>query len=125
MATYKAVMKPDLDYASSIWSPLASLTSINKLQIMRNAALLTATGCTQDTNTQHLHDETLPIYKHLQLHASQYKQKTHYPSHPLHTHRTYFNIPRLKTLFNNVATQHTFTQSLQQTCPPCTYIYCL
>ena len=33
-----------------MWLPLASLTSINKLQIMRNAALRTATGCTQDTN---------------------------------------------------------------------------
>ena len=39
MATYKAVMKPGLEYASSIWSPLVSLTSINKLR--------TATGCTQ------------------------------------------------------------------------------
>ena len=38
MATYKAVMKPALEYASSIWSPLASSTSINKLQAMQNAA---------------------------------------------------------------------------------------
>ena len=30
MATYKAVMRPALEYASSIWSPLASSTSINK-----------------------------------------------------------------------------------------------
>ena len=50
MATYKAVMRPTLEYASSIWSPLASLTCINKLQIMQNAVLITATGCTQDTN---------------------------------------------------------------------------
>ena len=33
-------------------------TSINKLQVMQDAALRTATGCTQDTNI-HLHDETL------------------------------------------------------------------
>ena len=65
---------------------------------MQNAALRTATGCTQDTNIQHLHDETLtlPIHEHLQLHASQYKQKTQHPSHPLHKHTTYFNTPRLK-----------------------------
>ena len=50
MVTYKAVMRTALEYASSIWSPLASLTSINKLQVMQNAALRTATGCTQDTN---------------------------------------------------------------------------
>ena len=98
MATYKAVMRPALEYASSVWSPIASSTSINKLQVMQNAALRTATGCTQDINIQHLHDETLtlPIHEHLQLHASQYKQKTQHPSHPLHKHTTYFNTPRLK-----------------------------
>ena len=83
MATYKAVMRPALEYASSVWSPIASSTNINKLQVMQNAALRTATGCTQDTNIQHLH-------------ASQYKQKTQHPSHPLHKHTPYFNIPRLK-----------------------------
>ena len=105
MATYKAVMRPALEYVSSVWSPIASSTSINKLQVMQNAALRTATGCTQDTNIQHLHDETLtlPIHEHLQLHASQYKQKTQHPSHPLHKHTTYFNTPRLTkpTIFNN------------------------
>ena len=59
MPIYKAVMRWDLEYVSSIWSPLASSTSFNKLQIMQNAALSTATLCTQDTNIQHLHDETL------------------------------------------------------------------
>ena len=43
MATYKAVMRPALEYASSIWSSLASSTSITKLQIMQDAALRTAT----------------------------------------------------------------------------------
>ena len=73
MVTYKAVMRQALEYASSIWLPLASSTSINKLQVMQNAALRTATGCTQDTNIQQLHDETLtlPIHEHLQLQASQ------------------------------------------------------
>ena len=50
MATYKAVMRPALEYASSVWSSIASSTSINKLQVIQNAALRTATGCTQDTN---------------------------------------------------------------------------
>ena len=48
MTIYKAVMRTPLYYASSIWSPLASSTSINKLQVIQNAALRTATGCTQD-----------------------------------------------------------------------------
>ena len=99
MATPKAVNRPALGYASSIWSHLASSTIINKLQVMRNAALGTATGCTQDTNIQHLHDETLIllIHEHLQLNASQYKQKTQHPSHLLHKHTTYFITPMLKT----------------------------
>ena len=104
MATYKAVMRPALEYSSSVWSPIASSTSINKLQVMQNTALRTATGCTHDTSIQHLHDETLtlPIHEHLQLHASQYKQKTQHPSHPLHSYTTYINTPRLKnTIFNN------------------------
>ena len=92
---------------------------INKLQVMQNAALRTATGCTQDTNIQHLHDETLtlPIHEHLQLHASQYKQKTQHPSHPLHKHTTYFNTPRLKkTLFlTTAATQQTFPHTVTTT----------
>ena len=104
MATYQAVMRPALEYASSVWSPIATSTSINKLQVMQNAALRTDTECTQDTNIQHLHDETLtlPIHEHLQLYASRYKQKTQHPSHPLHKHTTYFSTPRLKkTIFNN------------------------
>ena len=106
MATYKAVMRPALEYASSVWSLLPSSTSINKLQVMQNAALRTATGCTQDINIQHLHDETLtfPIHEYLHLHASQYKQKTQHPSHPLHKHTPY-NIQHSKAekkiFFNN------------------------
>ena len=68
-ATYKAVMRPSLEYASSVWSSLASSISINKLQVMQNVALRTATGYTQDTNIHHLHYETLalPILEHLTI----------------------------------------------------------
>ena len=59
MATYKVVMRQALEYASSVWLPIASSTSINKLQGIHNAAMRITTGCTQDTNIQHLHDETL------------------------------------------------------------------
>ena len=34
MVTYKAVIIPALEKASSLWSPLASFTSINKLEVM-------------------------------------------------------------------------------------------
>ena len=74
-------------------------------------------------HTRHKHTtsddrtHTLPIHEHLELHASQYKQKTQHPSHLLHKHTTYFNTPRLKnTIFingrytTNIATDpHTFT----------------
>ena len=94
---------------------------------MLNAVLRTSTGCTQDTNIQHLHDETLtlPIHEHLQLHASQYKQKTQHTSDPLHKNTTYINTPRLKnTIFKNgryttnIPTDpHTITTTdIKQTC---------
>ena len=122
MATYKAVMRPALEYASSVCSPIASSTSINKLQVMQNAALRTATGCTHDTNIQHLHDETLtiPIQEHLQLHASQSKQKTQHPSHPLHTHNI-LQHSKAKTHYvkqRPLHNKHSYRpppQSLQQT----------
>ena len=136
MATYKAVMRPALEYACSIWSPVASTTNINKLQVMHNAALRTATGCTQDTKIQHLHDEGLipPIQEYLQPHASQYKQKTQHPAHPVHKHITYFNTPRLKNSLSltTAATQQTFSQPPsfphynrhKNKHAPYTYIYC-
>ena len=72
---------------------------------MQNAALRACTGCTHDTNIQHLHDETniLPIQKHLQLHASQIRQKAQYPLHPLYKYTTHHNSQRLMkpTTFNN------------------------
>ena len=99
-------MRPTPEYASSIWSPMASSTSINKLQVMQNAALRACTGCTHDTNIQHLHDETniLPIQKHLQLHASQVRQKAQHPSHPLHRYTTHNTTQQLMkpTTFNNL-----------------------
>ena len=53
-----------------------------------------------NTNTQHLHDETniLPIHQHLQLHASQVRQKA------LHKLTIHPHPPRLKKqiTFNNI-----------------------
>ena len=51
-----------------------------------------------NTNTHHLHDETniLPIHQHLQLHASQIRQKSQHPTHPLHKLTIHPHTPRLK-----------------------------
>ena len=71
----------------SVWTKQIQTKQL-ALKSCRMPALRTATGCTQYTNIQHVHDETLilPIHEHLQLHASQYKQK-----HNIH-HTPYTNI---------------------------------
>ena len=131
MANYKAVMRPALEYAYSIWSPLASSTSMNKLQVMQNAALRTATGCTQDTNIHHLHDETLilPIHEHIQLHASQYKQKTHNIHHTPYTNIQHSKTKKTTLSLTTVTTQQTFPHNHynrhKNKHAPYTYIYCL
>ena len=117
MSTYKAVMRLALEYASSIWSLLASSTSINKQQVQpyrkmdyKPIIYISHVECSIEnchrmhTNIQHLHDKTLILHIHeqQQLHTSQFKQKTQHPSHPLHKHTKYFNTPRIKnTIFNN------------------------
>ena len=94
--TFETITRPILEYANTIWSPIISNTSINKLQTIQNTALRIATGCTKDTNTQHLHDETsvLPIRTHLKLHATQLKQLTQTQAHPLHHLNADSNPPR-------------------------------
>jgi endonuclease/exonuclease/phosphatase (EEP) superfamily protein YafD len=83
--TYKAITRPIIEYASTIWSPVTSETNIEKLQTVQNQALRLCTGCTRDTNADHLHTETkiLPVLEHLKLHASNYEQKIRQESHPL------------------------------------------
>ena len=96
-------MRPNLEYDCSIWSPFASSTRINKLQINENAALRTATVCTQDTDIQHIHVEILilPIHEHLQPDTLQYKQKNTITS----LTQTYNMLQHSKaqnpTIFNN------------------------
>ena len=110
-------MRPDLEYASSIWSPLASSTSINKPQVMQNAALRTATGCTQDTNIQHPHDETfiLPINEPLQLPLTIQKENATYITPLTQTYNILQHSKAKKTLsFTTTDTQQTFPQTSTQ-----------
>ena len=68
-------------------------------------ALRIATGCTSDTNIQHLHNETniLPLNAHLKLHSSQLRQKSQHPSHPIHKFTVLTENERHKkqTIFDN------------------------
>ena len=86
--------------------PIIADTNTNKLQIVQNSALRTITGCTQDTNINHLHTETstLPIKDHLQLHASQLRQQSLNVNHTLHHLTTQPNPPRMmkQTIYHNL-----------------------
>ena len=103
--TYKTVTRPILEYAGTIYAPIISDKQLTALQVTQNQGLRIATGCTSDTNINHIHDETkiLPIEKHLRLHSSQLRQKASHPDHPLHRLTTQPQSPRLKkkTIFNN------------------------
>ena len=105
IATYKATVQPILEYGSTVWSPIIKDTNRNKLQTTQNTALRIATGCTLDTNIQHLHAETkvLPLLHHLNLHASNFYLKTQLTNHPLHHLNFNKTDPRSMkdTLFNN------------------------
>ena len=103
--TYKTVTRPILEYAGTIYAPIISDKQLTALQVTQNQGLRIATGCTSDTNINHIHDETkiLQIEKHLRLHSSQLRQKASHPDHPLHRLTTRPQPPRLKkkTIFNN------------------------
>ena len=85
---------------------------------MHNSVLGTATGCTEDKNI-HLHEETLtfPIHKHLQFHASQFKQKHiihHIPANistDLHTVTTAYIKTRMRHNQTSMVSRHLVTRS--------------
>ena len=88
MATYKTVMRLALEYASSIWSPLASSTCKSCKTQIYNICM-----------TKHSH---FPYTSNYSFTPHNTNKKTQHPSHPLHKHITRFNTPRLKTnIFNN------------------------
>ena len=60
----QVVIEPILEYASTIWSSITPTTNITKLQSIQNTALRISTGCTLNTNIQHLHHETNIQYTH-------------------------------------------------------------
>ena len=84
--TYKQYVRPVIEYASPVWSPIVSDTNLQKLQRVQNEALRCATGHTKDTNIVHVHRETkvLPLKEHMHLLASQYRENARDPEHPMH-----------------------------------------
>ena len=63
LITYKALIKSVLTYASAIWLPNSSQTSIGKVQSIQNSALRIAPGSHKIASVSHSHCETeiLPV----------------------------------------------------------------
>ena len=105
LSTFKAITCPILECANTIWSIIISNTNIKKLQTIQNSALHIDTRCTQDTNTQDLHDKTkiLPMDTNLKFHATQLKQFTQAQTHILQDLNACSDPPRnMKiTIFHN------------------------
>ena len=104
VSTFKGITCPILEYANTIGA-LSYQYQHQETVNCSDTGLQIAIGCTQDTNTQHLHDETkvLPMDTHLKLHATQLKQLTQTQTHPLHDLNAYSDPPRnmKATIFHN------------------------
>ena len=96
LVTFKSLIRSLFTYASPIWFPNASPSSISKLQSLQNSALRTATGCVKMASSDHLHAESLvlPVHNHLSLLSSQFLARTLVPSHPSHLITTSSSGPR-------------------------------
>ena len=97
LITFKSLIKSIFTYACPIWFPITrDSSSINKLQVVQNAALRIATGCVRMTEIGHLHAEAavLPVREHLSLLSSQFLARCLVPSHPSHTIVTAPSGPR-------------------------------
>ena len=108
MATYKAVMRLALEYASTIWSTLASLTSINKLQVMQNAALHKHTAY---FNTPRLKKNTI---------FNNGRYTTIIPTDP-HTIATTYIKTNMRHIHTSIASRHRATRGnnkILRTPPP-------
>ncbi|KAL1447255.1 hypothetical protein WDU94_002708, partial [Cyamophila willieti] len=83
VTTFKAICRPIVHYAAPIWTPQASKTNFNKLQVTQNTALRVATGCHMMTNIDHLHQETkiIPVKPHNDLLSRQYLLGCMLPHH--------------------------------------------
>ena len=74
LLTFKALIRPILDYAAPAWSHASSNTSINCLQVAQNQSLRVVTGSNLMSSTAHLHSESeiLTVKDHHTLLSSQF-----------------------------------------------------
>ena len=86
LATYKAIVRPILNYAAHIWFTQISSTYLDKLEVIQNKALRIATECLQKAAASHLRAETgvLPLRTHVELCYQQFYASALKPLHPSH-----------------------------------------
>ena len=98
LITFKSLIRSLFTYATPIWFPNASPSSIQKLQRIQNSALRISTGCVKMSPIDHLHAETLtlPVHNHLSLLCSQFLTRALLPSHVSHPIVTTLPAPRTK-----------------------------
>ena len=82
--TFKSLIRSLFSYATPVWFPNITASSLDKLQVVQNNALRIATGCVKRTDMHHLHDETqvLPVSHHLALLCSQFFARALQLQHP-------------------------------------------
>ena len=79
VATYKAITRPILEYDSTIWSPLASDTNINEVQITQNTAVRITNGCTTDPTPtgRNTHQHTTSTGRNIHQHTTSTGRNIH------------------------------------------------
>lgn len=84
IVSYKAVVRPVLEYGAPVWAPILADSNWARLQRVQNAALRTVTGCHQMASIDHLHQEAriLPIRQHSNMLAAQFALSCHLEGHP-------------------------------------------
>ena len=61
LVTYKAIVRPILNYASSNWFTQVSSTHLDKLEVIQNKVMRITTGCHQKAAASHLRAETVVL----------------------------------------------------------------
>ena len=84
VATYKAIVRPILNYPAPIWFTQLPSSHLYKLEVIQNKVLRIATGCHQKAAVSHLRAETgvLPLRAHLELCSQQFYASAFQPLHP-------------------------------------------
>ena len=84
LSTYKAISQSVLNYCSPIWGPNLCDSKWEELQRQQNAALRTATGCTNMTSIDHLHQECkmMPVKEHCDMLSRQFVLTTQLEENP-------------------------------------------